>query len=48
MIDISATNVSFKYKTSDVNILKDISLNLEQGKFILICGPTGSGKTSLI
>ncbi len=48
MIDISATNVSFKYKTSDVNILKDVNLNLEQGKFILICGPTGSGKTSLI
>jgi len=48
MIDISATNVSFKYKTSDVNILKEINLNLEKGKFILICGPTGSGKTSLI
>ena len=48
MIDISATNVSFKYKTSNVNILKDISLNIEQGKFVLICGPTGSGKTSLI
>ncbi len=48
MIDISATNVSFKYKTSNVNILKDININIEQGKFILICGPTGSGKTSLI
>ncbi|MHA1561971.1 MAG: ABC transporter ATP-binding protein, partial [Promethearchaeota archaeon] len=48
MIDISATNVSFSYKTSDVNILQDINLNIEQGKFILICGPTGSGKTSLI
>ena len=48
MIDISATNVSFKYKTSDTNILKEINLNVEKGKFILICGPTGSGKTSLI
>lgn len=48
MIDISATNVSFKYRTSDVKILEDINLNLEKGKFILICGPTGSGKTSLI
>lgn len=36
MIDISATNVSFKYKTSDVNILKEITINVEQGKFILI------------
>jgi len=48
MIDINATNVSFKYKTSNVNILKEVNLNIEQGKFILICGPTGSGKTSLI
>ncbi len=48
MIDISATNVSFQYKTSNVNILKEINLNVEKGKFILICGPTGSGKTSLI
>ena len=48
MIDISATNVSFKYKTSDVNILKEIDLQIQKGKFIVICGPTGSGKTSLI
>lgn len=48
MIDISATNVSFKYKTLNYNVLKEINLNIEQGKFILICGPTGSGKTSLI
>jgi len=47
-IDISAINVSFRYKTSDVNILKDINLEINQGKFVLICGPTGSGKTSLI
>ena len=48
MIDINATNVSFKYKTSEVNILKEVNLNIEQGKFTLVCGPTGSGKTSLI
>ncbi|QEE14460.1 ABC transporter ATP-binding protein [Promethearchaeum syntrophicum] len=47
-IDISAINVSFRYKTSDDNILKEINLNINRGKFVLICGPTGSGKTSLI
>ncbi len=44
--DITFNNVSFA--VNDVNILKDISFHLEQGKTLGIMGATGSGKTSVI
>lgn len=44
--DITFNKVSFA--VNDVNILKDISFHLEQGKTLGIMGATGSGKTSVI
>ncbi len=44
--DVTFNNVSFA--VNDVNILKDISFHLEQGKTLGIMGATGSGKTSVI
>ena len=42
-------NVSFKYhKTSDENVLEDISFTADAGKTLGIVGVTGSGKSSLV
>ena len=39
---------SFRYKGNEVYALDDINLRIEENKFILLCGETGSGKTTLI
>jgi iron complex transport system ATP-binding protein len=36
------------YKIGDIPIIKDCSLNLNQGNFYGIIGPNGSGKTTLL
>ena len=40
-------DVSKKYKNG-VNALYDINLSVDQGEFVYIIGPTGSGKSTLI
>lgn len=40
-------NVSKKYKNG-VHALRDINLTIEDGEFVYIIGPTGSGKSTLI
>jgi energy-coupling factor transporter ATP-binding protein EcfA2 len=46
---IKFKNFSFKYDNEAQEfLLKDINLNIESGKFILLCGVTGSGKTTLV
>ena len=32
----------------DFQVLKDINLEVEKNKKIVVCGPSGSGKSSLI
>jgi len=39
--------VSFKYRGSPDYAIKDISLKIFEGEFILIAGPSGCGKTTL-
>ncbi len=41
-------NVSFHYSDSDMNVLKNINLELKKGESLGIVGRTGSGKSSLI
>ncbi|MBZ9687172.1 heme ABC transporter ATP-binding protein [Clostridium estertheticum] len=43
MIEIS--NVSFSFEQE---VLKNININIERGKFYTILGPNGSGKTTLL
>jgi len=43
---ISAENLCFRYNS--VEVLSDISFNLEVGDYLGIVGPNGSGKTTLI
>lgn len=44
---IALENVSKSYKNG-VNALKNISLYIDEGEFVYIIGPTGSGKSTLI
>lgn len=44
---ITLENVSKTYKNG-VNALYDINLEIKQGEFVYIIGPTGSGKSTLI
>lgn len=44
---IEIKGLCFTYKNSDVEVLKDIDLSIEEGKFTVIMGRTGAGKTTL-
>ena len=44
---IRLENVSKEYKNG-VHALRDINLTIEDGEFVYIIGPTGSGKSTLI
>ena len=44
---IECTHVFKRYKNG-VNALYDINLDIKQGEFVYIIGPTGSGKSTLI
>ena len=45
---ISAKNLSFSYPEQETLVLKNLTLDLEQGQKIAILGKTGSGKSSLL
>lgn len=44
---IEIKGLSFTYKNSDSEVLKDVNLSIEEGKFTVIMGRTGAGKTTL-
>lgn len=46
IIDIE--NVSFRYKGSDESLLDNFSLTVKKGEVLLLCGESGSGKTTVI
>ena len=46
IIDIE--NVSFRYKGSDEGLLDGFSLSVKRGEVLLLCGGSGSGKTTVI
>ncbi len=48
MEQIEVRNVTFKYKGSKKPSLKNIDLKVKRGDFVLIIGPTGCGKTTLL
>ena len=45
---VEIKNVSFHYKGSADELLKDVSLTVKKGETLLLCGTSGSGKTTLI
>ncbi|MFX1298687.1 MAG: energy-coupling factor ABC transporter ATP-binding protein, partial [Promethearchaeota archaeon] len=44
---ISISNFSFQYSRNPFPSLKNINLEINKGDFVLLCGPTGCGKTTL-
>lgn len=47
-IDINHINKSFKSNKKDLNVLEDINLHIDKGKFVCLLGPSGCGKTTLL
>ena len=45
---VEIDKVSFKYKGSEECLLRHVSLNIKQGETVLLCGASGSGKTTVI
>jgi NitT/TauT family transport system ATP-binding protein len=48
MFQIESLNKSFPTSDGTIEVLKDISLNLDEGQFLCIVGPSGCGKTTLL
>jgi len=46
--EIRFDEVSFRYGEDGPTVLEDISLTIERGEFVGICGPTGGGKSTLV
>nr|MDO8116166.1 ABC transporter ATP-binding protein [Candidatus Sigynarchaeota archaeon] len=45
---IKVDHVSFTYQNQNRKVLNDISFSIPAGSITVVCGPTGSGKTTLI
>lgn len=48
MAFIDIKNLSFSYPNEDKKVLNNISLKIEEGEFIVVCGSTGCGKSTLL
>lgn len=46
--NIEFKNVSFKFKDSNLHVLKDVSFKINKGETIAIIGKTGSGKSTVV
>jgi len=44
---LSIENLSYRYPNAEMQALNNVSLNVEKGEFVVLCGPTGAGKTTL-
>ncbi|NFR25615.1 ATP-binding cassette domain-containing protein [Clostridium sporogenes] len=48
VIEIKKLHKSFKVGKEEVNVLKNINLDIYKGKFLSIMGPSGCGKSTLL
>jgi energy-coupling factor transporter ATP-binding protein EcfA2 len=47
MAIVNLQNVTYKYPLTDAPVLKDISLQVEEGEFVAVIGPNGAGKSTM-
>ena len=45
---VTFDGVSFRYSSSDPDVLRDAELRIEPGEFVAICGGSGVGKTTMV
>lgn len=45
---LQVKNLSFRYPDSKVNALNNVSFDVKQGEFVVICGESGCGKSTLL
>ena len=48
VIDLSGINKSYRNGDQELQVLKNINLQVEEGEFLAIMGPSGSGKSTLM
>ena len=41
-------DLSFRYAEAEQNAVEHLNLSLESGEFIVVCGESGCGKTTLL
>ena len=48
MAAFTTEHLTFTYPLADRPALRDVSLTVEEGEFLVLCGPSGGGKTTLL
>ena len=48
MINLKKVNRKFQLASGDIEAVKNVSLSIKRGEFVIISGPSGAGKTTLL
>ncbi|MBI2579429.1 MAG: ATP-binding cassette domain-containing protein [Candidatus Aenigmarchaeota archaeon] len=48
MIRLENVGKTYRMEDIDINVLSDVSFQVEKGEFVSIMGPSGSGKSTML